>query len=165
MIALKRVFQRKWNLDQFVEGASQRRSYQPTSERYERQLQDIQSKTSTVESGEKWQRKEKKKIKKYCNNCSKVGLHPPGRNYQPWTRVWKGAAGSTTMLHVSEQDQFHMYSRRNLKSRYTGNEYQENNRGWRVKQWLRQRKNTLGRQHNMFYTNWRRLDQVQVKTP
>ena len=42
------------------------------NERYERQLQDIQSK------------KEKKmKRSKYCDNCSKVGLHPPGQNYKP----------------------------------------------------------------------------------
>ena len=37
-------------------------------------------------------------------------------------RSLKGAASTTTMLHVSEQYQFHMNSRRNLKGQYTGDE-------------------------------------------
>ena len=59
----------------------------------------------------------KKNEKKYCHNCSKVGVHPPGRNYQPWTRVWKVWQGQPLCFMFPEQDQFHMYSRRNVKSR------------------------------------------------
>ena len=88
---VKRSIQKKWNLDQFLEEASQR---------HERRLKDIESRVSVKGFSEKrqvgWKRKleeetaatsqktrnkkEEKEKGKSCGYCGKTGAHPPGRN-------------------------------------------------------------------------------------
>ena len=87
---LKKSIPKKWNLDWFVEEASQR-------DDINQQVRDMNDnyKMSKVKHQPRIQLRngkiKQKDEKKYWNtcNCWKVGLHPPGRNYQPCTEVWK----------------------------------------------------------------------------
>ena len=97
---VKRSFQRKWNLDQFLEEASQREdiNQQVKDMKEDFKISKVEYQSKDLSKGGTWGRRRHLKKKpprapgkwdhkkgkeekgKSCGYCGKIGAHPPGRN-------------------------------------------------------------------------------------